>query len=111
MTQKIKCRDSYLRGYNKGQDAAEEERIRRICSEKLDSLNVLDERLITEALIDLQKKYNTEFISSYVRLILIKLDYNTNGDVLENDSLQSEFVVNCGKPVKPIWREDENSNN
>ena len=80
MTQKIKCRESYDRGYQKGNSYINEKKV----SEELDALNTLDEKLITEALLDLDKKYNTEFMSLYVKVIIKKIGYNADGRVLGN---------------------------
>ena len=78
MTQKIKCRESYDRGYEKGHSYVNEQKI----SEELDSINTLDEKLITEALLDLDKKYDTEFMSFYVKVIIKKIGYHASGRVL-----------------------------
>ena len=80
MTQKIKCRESYDRGYQKGKELVNENEIREV----LDSLNTLDEKLITEALLDLDKKYDTEFMSFYVKVIIKKIGYHADGRVLGN---------------------------
>ena len=80
MTQKIKCRESYNRGYQEGNSYINEKKV----SEELDALNTLDEKLITEALLDLDKKYNTEFMSLYVKVIIKKIGYNADGRVLGN---------------------------
>ena len=80
MTQKIKCRESYDRGYQKGKELVDDNAI----SEELDSLNTLDEKLITEALLDLDKKYDTEFMSFYVKVIIKKIGYHAGGRVLGN---------------------------
>ena len=72
MTQKIKCRESYDRGYQKGKELVDDNAI----SEELDSLNTLDEKLITEALLDLDKKYDTEFMSLYIKVLMKKISYH-----------------------------------
>ena len=69
MTQKIKCRESYDRGYQKGKELVNENEIREV----LDSLNRIDETLITEALLDLDKKYDTEFMSLYIKVLMKKI--------------------------------------
>ena len=78
MTQKIKCRESYDRGFQKGKELVDDNAIKEV----LDSLNRLDESLITEALLDLDKKYNTEFMSLYVKVIIKKIGYHAGGRVL-----------------------------
>ena len=73
MTQKIKCRESYDRGFQKGKELVDDNAIREV----LDSLNRLDETIITEALLDLDKKYNTEFMSLYIKVLMKKISYNS----------------------------------
>ena len=80
MTQKIKCRESYKRGYEKGNSYINQQEI----DERLDALNRLDEKLIIEALLDLDKKYDTEFMSLYVKVLIKKIGYHIDGRVLSN---------------------------
>ena len=78
MTQKIKCRESYDRGYQKGKELVNENEIREV----LDSLNRIDETLITEALLDLDKKYDTEFMSLYIKVLMKKISYHAGAPFL-----------------------------
>ena len=78
MTQKIKCRESYDRGYQKGKELVNDNAIKEV----IDSLNRLDETLIIEALLDLGKKYDTEFMSLYIKVLMKKISYHADAPLL-----------------------------